>query len=342
MKMILLIGSVMLLAVHSVHGQCTEVANCNSCENRGPECISCAANKALSLDRKSCLDCPTNCAKCEREGDTDDLVCLECSSGYLKDGACEACTLEHCELCTVAGEEETCIECDDPGYSLSSGKCAGCPTGKYLDGTSCKSCPTNAITCTTGGTVTACKDEGTKYVKSSDSKTCKACTGCVKCALDDENAKCTECKENEYLTDDGSCSYCNSDDAGTKCKSCGDAGECSECNAEYYLKDGVCEDCPANCDECSEDETDGLICGTCSVNYGLNEETICLECPSKCSVCNVNGACTDCEEGYVVVSGECKQCPSKCTECSDETTCTHCEDGADLGQNSDDEIQCYG
>lgn len=332
----------MLLAVNSVHGQCTEVTNCNSCEDRGPECISCAANKALSMDRKSCLDCPTDCAKCEREGNTDDLVCLECASGYLKEGACEACTLEHCEKCTVAGEEETCIECDDPGYSLSSGKCVGCPTGKYLDGTSCKSCPTNAISCTTGGTVTACKDEGTKYVKSSDAKSCKACSGCVKCALDDTDAKCTECKENEYLTDDKACSYCNSDNAGTKCKSCGDAGECSECNAKYYLKDGLCEDCPSNCDECSEDDTDGLVCGTCSVNYGLNEEIICDECPSKCDVCDVNGQCTDCEEKYVPVSGVCEQCPSKCLECNtDATTCTSCETGADLGLNSDDEVQCY-
>ena len=35
------------------------------------------------------VECPTDCGKCERKGDTDDVVCRECSAGYVKDGACE-------------------------------------------------------------------------------------------------------------------------------------------------------------------------------------------------------------------------------------------------------------
>ena len=33
-------------------------------------------------------------------------------------------------------------------------------------------CPTNSLSCSAGGIVTACRDEGVKYVKDADSKKC--------------------------------------------------------------------------------------------------------------------------------------------------------------------------
>lgn len=347
MRTILALASLLLLTVTTVHGACTDVPNCNSCENPGPECLSCASNKVLSADHKTCRDCPTDCAKCELVD--DEPSCVECASGRLDEGACTACTLDDCNLCHMDGEEEMCDECDDTGFTLSGGVCSGCPNGKYLDGT-CKACPSNAVTCSSGGTVTLCKNDGIGYVKADDSLSCKACpSGCVKCALDGTDAKCTECPETQYVTDSGDCDYCTGDSSSDdKCHTCGAEGECEECNPEFYLlDDGTCAACPANCDGCAENEDGDVECDTCSDQYGLNEEILCEKCGANCVSCP-NGECDTCAAGYALHDDKtCKTCPALCLTCEytgasvvGEETCLTCEGDAELGLNADDAVQC--
>ena len=89
------------------------------------------------------------------------------------------------------------------------------------------------------------------------------------------------------------CETCSSK-YGASCHEC-NAVQCTECLANYYIKDMECTACPENCEEC------------------------------------INGTCEECEDGFFLnVNRSCQPCSSTCEECLSATVCSECNDGSYL------------
>jgi len=81
--------------------------------------------------------------------------------------------IPHCNVCTDATTCDTC----EAGYGLLNDACVICPTGKYLTGTYCRSCPQHCDTCT-------------------DSNTCQVCSA----GYGFYNGECVACPTGTFLT----------------------------------------------------------------------------------------------------------------------------------------------
>ena len=85
------------------------------------------------------------------------------------------------------------------------------------------------------------------------------------------------------------------------------------CDTEFFPDDvGICQPCPADCDQCS----DGESCDVCSPGYYLEEgsENCVLTCSPR----------------FYLSAPDCLLCPTRCSACSDSTTCTACNQGFSL------------
>ncbi len=232
-------------------------------------------------------------------------VCL-CDEGYVsRDGVCAACPkgqysdgIHECTGCAVgtykANEGDTeCTPCPSDSYCVRGMRYA-CPEHA--------TCTSTAFKCWSGykSTAAACVCAEGKYVNENDA--------CVDCSADEQAAACsggciTQCKEG-YYPDGGVCP----DGGGAVCAPCSNlhaaecngktgsvikcedgyyevAGECVECLADHYCKDGKMIDCPKHA-ECSKDDftcvdkhkKKGDAC-VCASNRYEDEDGICQLCP---------------------------------------------------------------
>ena len=203
-----------------------------------------------------------------------------------------------------------CITCKN-----SSTSCLSCLPGQYFNGSACRGCVKNCMSCTSSG-CTQCKNG---YALNNN--TCRKCSqSCSSCAASDITS-CTSCAKYLRLSS-GKCVPCPS-----RCQTCvGD--NCAICDKGYRpATNGSCvPNCHISCLTCSD--KDATSCTSCYLNYNLNG--------TKCvfnNACSQTSSCTDCGQGsgYFLTAGQCYQCAniSKCLQCSQTNpqACSICSDG---------------
>ncbi|XP_014216416.1 furin-like protease 2, partial [Copidosoma floridanum] len=125
-------------------------------------------------------------------------------------------------------------------------------------------------------------------------------------------------------------------------------------------KNGTCEPCEANCQNCSEQPDQCTSCqhhlvlyknkcyATCPLYTYETDDYHCVACHSSCETCNGSSKnkCIGCRSGFFFFEGECRQscplgynadnkrrecvsCPSGCENCT-PLTCTVCQSGWSL------------
>ncbi len=191
-----------------------------------------------------------------------------------------------------------------------------------------------SITGGSGGGVTS---EITTQCTEKFSSSCKLCTNsyCIQCELDNcasgtyvENKSCS-CKTCDYLFPN--CVECDN----TKCTKCKDNN--------YYIKDGVCTNCPSDkiCDGVNaydesycDNPPDGYYCDGGNIKKCVDKYSL------YCSTCNAT-QCLSCQSGYYLSGKQCLACISGCDTCSNSTTCQKCSSWAVLNSTSNKCVSCW-
>ena len=287
-------------------------------------CKKCQSNCDICFNNSKCQTCSSGFKTLE-----DKTACVtQCPKFYYEDSnLCKRCE-ENCETCDSNG----CSSCVNGFFLYSAApkgsQCKGvdgCPDyfyGDYLTNT-CKDCRTNSPNCI------QCERDG---------RSCKKCDAGYKLL----NRKCFDnCPYRHFSTTTASgediCIKC----ADTNCKVCSSLNTCTQCEINYFLKNG---DCELTCgDEYYKDTSlsNNFQCGNCLAN--------CKFCynSNSCVTCNTNtlqytlptAKCeqsASCDNGFFINGDQCIKCRPNCTSCTSSTTCTSCESGYKLFNQ-----QCY-
>ena len=172
---------------------------------------------------------------------------------------------------------------------------------------------------------------------------CTLCTpeNCSKCPMSPN--KCTDCNPKFYLSEKKTCTPCGYEDKCLKCT----PTKCLKCENGYYSKEeDKCIDCKSiGCEYCG---TEG--CTKCKQGYVLGDAT-CTPCTQHCRECYISGIlgddidipiCTECENGWGVVSSKCSACEiPRCSACDeDPKKCSRCESGYTPNEDKSSCIEC--
>nr|AAN52113.1 variant-specific surface protein AS10 [Giardia intestinalis] len=317
----------------------TGVAGCATCEK--PEQLSASGTKAATCTAcqegkylKTATDSATSCVTEEE--------CTGTEGFFVKNGGtktCEACD-PGCKTCKT--EAAKCTSCKDDKPYLK--KDNGSDTG----------------TCVTE---TECKNQSTHYADDTEPKTCKACAegtsnGCATCEKGADGAvACKTCENQKKVQPNkkGCVESCplNSNEEKT-------SGVC-EC-VEGYVPEEAGTGCmkksdppaaPCNtpgCKTCSEPKTSKEVCTECEGTKaltptgqcidacgdlggyyaGTNEggKKACKKCEvENCLLCNGQGQCETCKDGYYKKETACAKCDTSCKTCANGNSngCTSCE-----------------
>lgn len=312
------------------------------------KCYLQCPNGSFTMDYANCISCSDNCGKCEGID-----ACIECENNTaLINGECvnecpsgtmpvtDSNGLVQCVTCTpgcnVCGGPDNCEICS-VGF-LYEGKCIElCPEGTYAnyDNSKCISCVDNCGSCTGINNCVEC-EEGYHLYKNEcwkkcpdgsytfDEKTCYSCPD--KCGFC-PSGKCEICEEGFTMDNNGNCvtpclpgSVQSNDLTCVPCEEhclyCppNDLTLCLRCDSGHYLSEiGKCiEYCPEG-------------------QYA-NDKNECVPCVKNCGSCNNNTTCEVCEDGYLMVDGQCvKFCPNgyfmyenTCIKCHPDKKCKTC------------------
>ncbi|ESU37895.1 Variant-specific surface protein, partial [Giardia duodenalis] len=318
------------------------VDGCTKCEAPAPAdasgakaatCTACQADKYL----KTTTDPATSCVT-EKE-------CTD-APGFFVD----ATGGKKCSKCA-----DTCKTC-----KTEAAKCTSCNGDKpYLK----KAKPQDQ----TGECVTeeTCKTGNTHYADDTEPKTCKTCAEgtfneCATCEKGADGAvACKTCENQKKVQPNkkGCVESCplNSNEEKT-------SGVC-ECVEGYVLEEAGtgCTKKPdpqcntPGCKTCSEPKTSKEVCTECEdpkaltptgqciygcehlegYYAGTNEEgkKACKKCEvENCLLCNENGQCKTCKDGYYKSGAACAKCDTSCKTCANGNSngCTSCEPGTAL------------
>ncbi|OMJ79471.1 hypothetical protein SteCoe_20479 [Stentor coeruleus] len=268
-------------------GTCYPCASqCKTCSGSALACTSCYGTYSLSSG--NCL-CPSNCKTC----DTVKYVCSACNDGFvLTNGICTPCT-------------SPCLNCIGTPTSCTSCK------GKFaLTGSSCF-CPSYCTTCDSGpGYLCSKCNDGFSLTSIGD---CQACAPiCKKCSS--STTVCTECYGSFVIS--GTTCVCP-----TNCATCDSVtSKCLACKDGSYYTNGNCLLCSASCKTCS---TSDLTCTSCKGVFDLIANQ-CV-CPIYCASCDINGVCTKCNDGWIMINSVCTKCLAPCKTCDISTNnCKSC------------------
>ncbi len=299
----------------------THGAICTGCPDGyklvGGRCyyMGCAAGYAPSSDSTTnCVPCGALFGNCTQCGPTQ---CTACNAGYVlagSQGLCLPCNapalnLGNCDSCLQVGVTTYACTACHPDQILNPatlGCGASCPSGYYLNGTSCLSCPSGCNSCDNTGYCVACNAGLLPYLG-----------GCI-----------SQCPTDAYVSG-GVCYPCSR--WGSHCAGCSAVG-CSVCEYGGVLQQGNCTDCQSiwgpSCGGCTLSDCFGcangyelrgtppLPCVPCAINWGSS----CAQCDSL--------ICTACQPhyGYDDGSGTCLPCADNCLNCPG-TICTECLPG---------------
>lgn len=317
-----------------VNGVCNSCSPpCKTCNVGTSNCRSCLGTYFYGLSNNiGTCNCPKSCLIC----DPKLFTCTKCANEfYFNNGNCFSC-LKPCKNCLTGSVCTSCVnnydfdpitgkcncpincaKCDDinllctqckDGFFLNNGVCNPCEA-------SCKTCVTNAITCTScfredelnarsqccslgcsncflGST--KCSECADKYYNSN--RECIRCQDpCISCT---SQAFCTKCSG--YLILDAAKGTCS---CPTSCISCDSAGQCTSCLNGFYVNAGKCDACVSPCKTCVASN----FCLTCVDYKGITATGTCTACPSKCITCdNTKNVCYSCVSPAVLSSGTCK------------------------------------
>ena len=199
------------------------------------------------------------CIKCSSSDS-----CSQCGMGYYLSGkTCKKCK-DNCQEC---GNANDCKQCDKwggyfPGnnvcykcpneYDLCEGNLEFCKDNYYLDPNTNKDCKKSSIT-------------NCQYsVINNNKEICLMCDDGYGLPLNGEKTQCTKCRIDNCRT----CSFYNGQELCEKCKdgysesslsnppysSCSKCKEgcnyCLDSNSNYKDEDGICFNCPENCEKC--------------------------------------------------------------------------------------------
>lgn len=237
----------------------------------------CSIEKIVYFPDITSLDfydwCDTDgCIKCSSSGS-----CSQCGMGYyLEENTCKKC-IDNCLECDNDNE---CKQCDKwGGYFPSSNKCYKCPSeyelcegylefckdNYYLDPYSNKNCVKSSIAncqfSAKNNEKEMCQmcDDGYGLLIKDEKTECKKCTisNCRTCNFDEEGKElCSKCEDgySEALLSNPPFSSCS------KCKN--GCNYCLDSESSYRDEDGICFDCPENCEKCELTFKEGfnIIC----------------------------------------------------------------------------------
>ena len=361
---------------HKETGKCecinhfSEESNCTECIKYfdiNTNCTDCIENYDISTTCTSCInyyDEDYNCTICKYHFD-EESKCTKCKNKYDLKSKCQNC-LNHYDPLT------NCTECENH-YNIST-ECESCET-HYSIADDCQTCiqnyniSENCETCINNFDInTDCKNCSLGFFGEACDRECYEGCNLTVSNCEQEDGKCESCKRgyfNQYCSEQcyehclkdnytcdpktGICDKCEDLYYGPRCEyktnitNCTKVdrnGTCLECNATYFLKDGLCKECSSNCsDRICEDGTGkcnncaninayGDFCDlTCSDYCNKNgTEYICERDTGKCHFgCNVSGNfsdeyCRTCQQGYYPDD---KGCNKECSDnCDDKLYCS--------------------
>ncbi|XP_073723703.1 proprotein convertase subtilisin/kexin type 5b isoform X1 [Misgurnus anguillicaudatus] len=276
-----------------------------------------------------------DCDSCEDDMSLKDGQCIgkskiTCSDGFFPNVGCEQCH-SSCKSC-LGPEEDQCDSCHEGIFLTNSQTCvSACPAGTHGNQTSgrCEDCSAGCVVCQDAHHCLKCKAAFSQlYLQ--DGKCVAECTrgypeddACVSCATgcascEGEANNCLSCDE-DYLRFKHTC--------------------VQHCPNKHFVKDGVCERCPAHCTQCDQTQK----CSECAEYYFLHEdgchddcpegfftnvqEKRCERCHSDCSTCDGPDPddCISCKSSWAArYNGKClNKCPSDTY--LDETECRDCD-----------------
>ena len=235
-----------------IRSTCTECKEGSSPEiNENNEIINCIQAEELNF---TCGDSCLECKNIEHK-------CTKCASGYfipdnsITEFLCEKCSLENCDKCEGARNDDKCITCnnnylpvyeegEDSEIKFCDEKCS------IGDGNKCRECDfinNECLNCNSGYYLPSDRDQ--KFE-------CNQCSlkHCQNCQGTKDSNTCYKCENNyeaEYEGNDNfiikSCKLIQPEtcDIGPdeKCLTCSktEDNKCASCNPSYKLVDGNCE-----------------------------------------------------------------------------------------------------
>lgn len=227
----------------------------------------------------------------------------QCKSGCAKAGPrfCDSCK-QYRVLTTLE-----CVE--------------ACPSGTYLDETTCRPCIDNCAVCTNSSICIQCLPGSLKVSQGACLKSCPASTyiafqnntcyechsSCMECS-GPSPYNCTQCLSAQYHLTEGACvltTNCSPgkffDSRAFECKLCDEscaecngreASDCSACYPGHVFSDGHCV-------------PSVLSCG--KGEYFSTETSSCAICPPGCSQCTDSVSCVMCHSGYFLHTSQVDQ-----------------------------------
>ncbi|ELP85859.1 hypothetical protein EIN_282400 [Entamoeba invadens IP1] len=196
--------------------------------------------------------------------------CLRCSDGYhISNSVCVKCEYP----CTYCSNLTYCTKCDSYSY-IKNGKCI--EINEILS-------VYDVMMSTYEGCV-VCKDG---YMRSSDGKQCVRCD--MSCATCSNDGDCVVCSDRYYRTPNNNTKLCNPQKELNNCLNKTTSG-CTLCENGFALKDNLCYKCGQNCIfcdatfECSNCDNDNVLRNGVCVYFSKiqncisSQFSICWEC----------------------------------------------------------------
>jgi proprotein convertase subtilisin/kexin type 5 len=327
------------------NGVCTLVdANCKTFNNVNGQCTSCYGGFVLIQGKcvaQSSQNVDPNCAKFDTQGN-----CVQCSQGaYFSNGVC---TLVDANCKTFNNVNGQCTSCYG-GFVLIQGKCVA-QSSQNVD-PNCAKFDTqgNCVQCSQGAYfsngVCTLVDANCKTFNNVNGQ-CTSCYGgfvliqgkCVaqssqnvdpNCAKFDTQGNCVQCSQGAYFSN-GVCTLVDAN-----CKTFNNVnGQCTSCYGGFVLIQGKCvAQSSQNVDpNCAKFDTQG-ICVQCSQGAYFSNG-VCMLADANCKTFNnVNGQCTSCYGGFVLIQGKCVAQSSQnvdpnCAKFDTQGICVQCSQGA--------------
>ncbi|ESU36296.1 Variant-specific surface protein, partial [Giardia duodenalis] len=316
------------------------VDGCTKCEAPAPAdasgakaatCTACQADKYLKtttdpatscVTEKECTDAPgffvdaTGGKKCSKCADT----CKTCKTEATK---CTSCNgdkpyLKKAKPQDQTGEcvtEEACTNQNTHYVDKEAKECKTCVSGGTVDCTTCEK-GANGVVCKTCAT-------GKKTKFGLGKKSCVE--NCPLNSNDEKTPGTCECVEGYVLNNAGTGCTKKPDPPAAPCNTPG----CKTCNDPKKDKE-VCTECEGTkaltpTGQCIDN------CGDLGGYYaGTNEggKKTCKKCEvENCLLCNGQGQCETCKDGYYKSGAACAKCDTSCKTCANGNSngCTSCE-----------------
>ncbi|ESU34806.1 Variant-specific surface protein, partial [Giardia duodenalis] len=313
------------------------VDGCTACEApaqaeasgaKAATCTACQADKIVKTTTDSVTSCVT-----EKE-------CTD-AAGFFVDATggkkCSKCaeTCKTCETgaakCTSCNENKPYLKKDGESTTGTCVDANGCPATHYVD-EEAKKCNT----CVSGGTV-----DCTTCEKGANGVVCKTCATGKKTKFGLGKKSCVEnCPSNSNdKKTPGTCECVEGyvpEEAGTGCREESDP-PAAQCNTPGCRTCGEPKTSKEVCTECEGTKaltpTGQCIdaCGDLGGYYeGTNEggKKACKKCEvENCLLCNPQGQCDTCKDGYYKSGAACVKCNTSCKTCANGNSngCTSCE-----------------